>query len=104
MKRAIELACPPDRILGTYHTGSLSEADEGIAAADGVIVDAIKRAEDGCGWVVRAREAKGEKTEARIELKKLGRTIEAGFTPWQIRTFLLRENEVIDADFTETAK
>ena len=104
MQLAAELACPPERILGTYHKGTLSEADEGIAVSGGVIVDAIKKAEDGTGWIVRAREAKGERTEARIELKKLNRTIEAAFTPWQIRTFLLREDEIIETDFTETQK
>jgi len=104
MKRAIELACPPERILGTYHKGSLAEADEGICVSGSVIVDAIKKAEDGSGWIVRAREAKGEHAEAKIGLKKLNRTIEAAFTPWQIRTFLLTENEIIDVDFTENAK
>ncbi len=104
MKRAIELACPPDRILGTYHTGPLSEADEGICVTGGVIVDAIKKAEDGSGWIVRAREARGEAAEAKIELKKMNRTIEAAFTPWQIRTFLLTEDAVIDVDFTENVK
>ena len=104
MKRAVELACPPDKILGTYHTGPLSEADEGICVSAGVMVDAIKKSEDGTGWIVRAREAKGEAIHAKIELKKLNRTIEAAFTPWQIRTFLLTEKEMIDVDFTETAK
>lgn len=40
----------------------------------------------------------------KIELKKLNRSIEADFTPWQIRTFLLTEDAVIDVDFTENAK
>lgn len=103
-KLAIELACPPDRILGTYHTGPLSENDEGISVSGGLIVDAVKKSEDGTGWIVRAREAKGEAAEARIEVKKLGRVIEAAFAPWQVRTFLLTDSEIIDVDFTENAK
>lgn len=104
MKLAAELACPPDKILGTYHTGPLSETDEGMVVAGSVIVDAVKKAEDGSGWIVRAREVKGENTNAKIELKKLDRTIGAAFTPWQIRTFLLTEKDVVDVDFTENAK
>ncbi len=104
MQQAVELACPPDRILGTYHKGPLAEADEGICVSGGVIVDAIKKSEDGTGWIVRAREAKGEAAGVKIELKKLNRSIEADFTPWQIRTFLLTEDAVIDVDFTENAK
>ncbi len=101
---AQELVCPPDRILGTFHTGPLAEADTGMAATDGVIVDAVKKAEDGSGWIVRAREARGEAAEAKIYLKKLGRTIGAAFTPWQIRTFLLTDSETISVDFTENIR
>ena len=101
---AAELVCPPDRILGTYHPGRLPEADEGIQTEGGVIVDAVKKAEDGSGWVVRAREARGCAANARIMLNKPGRSIEAAFGPWQVRTFLLTEDGSIETDFTETAK
>lgn len=103
-RMAAELICPPERILGTYHKGALKEADEGLVAGGSVIVDAVKKSEDGSGWVIRIREAGGLNTQAKISLPMLGRTVEADFTPYQIRTFLLTETGLIETDFTETAK
>ena len=75
-----------------------------MEATDGILVDAVKKAEDGSGWIVRAREARGCAAHARIELKQLHRTVEADFAPWQIRTFLLTGGGIIETDFTETEK
>ncbi len=99
-----ELVCPPETVLGTYHVGPVKEADQGMEIAGSVIVDAVKKAEDGSGWVVRAHEAAGQNTDAVITLKHLNRTLSAAFTPWQVRTFILTETDIIETDFTETAK
>lgn len=102
---ARQLVCPPERILGTYHVGPLPEVEQGASVSGGVLIDAVKRAEDGSGWIVRACEAAGSKTHARIELNMPNGTIEADFAPWQVKTFLLSDaGDVAETDFTEAIK
>ncbi len=104
MKMAAELVCPPEQILGTYHTGEIPGNAVGVEAEQGLMVDAIKRSEDGSGWIVRARETRGVAMNAKIRLTALNRTIEAAFGPWQVKTFLLTPNDTAETDFTEMVK
>ena len=77
----------------THHDGVLPQTYGGIeVSADNVVVTAIKAAEDGNGFILRAIETKGEKTCARIDFKALGVELEAEFAPQEIKTFR------IDAD------
>lgn len=55
-----------------------------------VVISAIKPAEDGHGWVLRAHETGGRPvSECRFDLPVLGRSWIADFTPHQIRTFFI---------------
>jgi alpha-mannosidase len=84
---AAELNQPPFALIETYHDGPLAQTRSFASDGGGsVLVTAIKQAEDGDRWVVRAVETAGVATDARIEL--FGETIEARFGPNEIKTFV----------------
>jgi alpha-mannosidase len=108
-RRAIELGSPVRAQLEAFHDGPLgpqgSFADDGGA---GVLITAIKGSEDpsdetgGADLIVRAVETRGEQVDAVLQLPLLGRTIEAAFGPYQLRTFRVpRTGDVVEVDLLE---
>jgi alpha-mannosidase len=108
-RRAIELGQRVRAMLESFHEGPLGP--EGSFADDGhgsVLVTAIKGSEDatdgpgGADLIVRAVETRGETVDATIELPIVGRTIEATFEPYRIRTFRVpREGDIVELDLLE---
>jgi alpha-mannosidase len=87
VRLAAELNQPAFALLETYHPGDLPQRTSfaSVDAAE-VVVSVVKGGEDGDGsLVVRAYETAGRGAHARLEL--LGRTWEADFAPWEIKTF-----------------
>ena len=88
VRLATELNQPAFALIETYHDGPLGQrasyADDG---GGDVVVTALKGAEDGAAWVVRAYESAGRRARARLDV--LGRTIDAEFGPHEIKTFLV---------------
>jgi alpha-mannosidase len=66
-----------------------------------VVVEVLKRAEDGNDLVVRAYEAHGQAVTARIELPRWGRTIEAHFRPMEIKTFRVARDPAAAVEETD---
>ena len=108
-RRAAELGSAVRAMVESFHEGALpgrlSFADDGGA---GVMVTAIKGSEDpsdeegGADLIVRAVETRGEATDAVIRLPLIDRTIEARFSPYEIRTFRVpREGEIVPLDLLE---
>src|SRR5882757_7984618 len=91
VRRSAELAQPAQAMLESFHDGRLPAQSSFASISDGsVTVSAIKQAEEGTGdLVVRAYESAGREQHARIDLTLLGRTIEAEFRPYEIKTFLV---------------
>jgi alpha-mannosidase len=87
VRLAAELNQPAYALLETYHPGDLPRrASFASVDADDVVVSVVKGGEDGDGsLVVRAYDAAGRGAHARLEL--LGRSWEADFAPWEIKTF-----------------
>lgn len=92
-RRGTELGQGVRAMLESSHDGDLppsgSYADDGGGA---VVVTAIKGTEDptddgGTDLVVRAVETRGARTATTIDVPLLGRTIEATWGPYQVRTF-----------------
>jgi alpha-mannosidase len=101
VRRAIELNQPAFGLIETFHAGPLpqrgSYGDDGGA---NVVVTAVKAAEDGDGFVVRAYESAGRASRARFEV--LGHTIEAEFGAHEIKTFVVtRSGDVRETDLLE---
>lgn len=77
-----------------FHPGDLPTARSFLDAGDGsVIVSVLKRAEDGGGVIVRAYETAARPAHCRIDLGFLGRSVEAGFAPGEIKTFLVPDDQ-----------
>jgi alpha-mannosidase len=87
VRLAAELNQPAYALAETYHPGDLPQrASFGSVDADDVAVSVVKGGEDADGsLVVRAYETAGRGAHARLEL--LGRSWEADFGPWEIKTF-----------------
>jgi alpha-mannosidase len=99
VRRAIELNQPAFGLIETFHDGPLPQ--RGSYGDDGggdVVITAVKGAEDGDGFVVRAYETAGRGSRARFEI--LDRTIEADFGANEIKTFVVAD-EVRETDLLE---
>ncbi|MBQ8782855.1 MAG: alpha-mannosidase [Clostridia bacterium] len=71
----------------THHDGNLPQVYNGLEVdKDNIIVTAIKAAEDGNGYVLRAVEADGKKTEAKIIFKAINAELMLNFNPQEIKT------------------
>jgi len=80
-------------IIETYHEGKLPTSYEGLKVnAANVTVGALKRAEDGNGYIIRLNETAGIATKAVIEAPMFGRTIEVELGPVDIKTLLIPDD------------
>lgn len=96
VRLAAELNQPPFALIETFHDGPLQQ--RASYASDGggdVVMTVVKGAEDGGALVVRAYESAGRPASARLDV--LGETIEAGFGPNEIKTFVgSRETDLLE--------
>lgn len=91
-RRGMAFNAPLISIVETYHQGTLGPEYEGVSVdADNVVIGAIKRAEDGGGWVVRLSETAGRAVKARIDIKLIGRSISVDMGAFEIRTLLIED-------------
>ena len=89
-RRAAELNCPPVSICENNHRGTLpAEASFGSVDAGDVDITALKRAEDGNGWIVRAYETAGHETDAVIRLPVLGKELPLHFGKFEVKTIFI---------------
>ncbi len=106
VRQAAELNRPPVALIATGRpAGQLPLSDTYLAAEpDNIIVTALKQAEEGDDLILRAYESAGMATEARIQLPRWKRTIEASFGPGEIKTWRIpldQEAPVVDTNFLE---
>ena len=91
--------------METYHEGPLPQKNSYLSAEpDNVIVEALKRAEDGDDLILRYRETSKRSTRVRIQLPTWAREIEATFAPCEIKTFRLPSDKslpVIETNLLE---
>lgn len=93
-RQAQLLNCPPVLSWEGTHPGRLPRISGPAVrvSADGVIVMALKRSEDGGAWVLRAFETGGKGGETAFEIPALGRTWISEFHAGEIKTFLIPDN------------
>jgi alpha-mannosidase len=100
VRRAIELNQPAFGLIETFHDGPLPQRESfGDDGGGDAVVTAVKGAEDGDGFVVRAYETAGRASNARFEI--LGRVIECDFGANEIKTFVVRGDEARETDLLE---
>lgn len=101
--RASAFARPPVALATSQHPGVLpGSASHASLEPANVSVTTVKRAEDGDGFIVRARETSGKPVD-RGRLTVLGRDINAPFGPFEIKTFRLTDAGVAETDLLEDA-
>lgn len=96
-RRAAELNQPLTALATTFHPqGTLPQVNSFLQVeAENVIVNVLKKSEDGEGWVLRAYETDKCQTETMIHLLFLGRTIQVHFEPCEIKTFYIPEQSAL---------
>ena len=89
-----QLNRPVNTLAETFHDGPLPLQIGFIrtSSGKGVYVEALKRSEEGDGWVLRAVEWFGRKRKAHFQLPANKRTWSADFRGGEIKTFLIPDN------------
>lgn len=88
-------------VLENHHAGTLPLTYKGMSvSADNVTVSAVKRSEDGTGYVVRAYECDGKATRATISVNGLS-ALETQFSPYEVKTFFCKDGVWEEVLFTE---
>lgn len=99
---ATELGTPVERIVGTYHKGSLPQAGQALRVSEpNIRVAVLKPSEEGDGLVLRCHETAGRACEACIELPLHGYAWTAVFKPQQICSFLLKDGKAVPVNLLE---
>ena len=92
-RRAALLNQPMPHVVETYHDGPLGSEYRGLEIdAENVDIGAFKRAEDDAGYVLRLSETVGRAVKANVHVPLLGRRLEIGMAPFEIRTFYLPDD------------
>jgi alpha-mannosidase len=100
-RKALQFNTPLTSVLENHHEGGLPLVLQGIdVGADNIVVSAVKRSEDGTGYVVRAYECEGIETETMIELSGLPELC-ASFGAYEVKTYFLKDGEWTEVLFTE---
>ncbi len=94
IKEARKLGTPPELIIENNHNGYLETDFCGISCnADNIQISAIKRAEDGCGTVIRFYETDGTCADVCIGGALLKKELHAKVTPYSTVTYYLSDTE-----------
>lgn len=94
VRRAAELNQPAIPMIETYHTGPLPPAASHLAVEpDTIAMGSLKRAEDDDALIVRCYETAGRPTRATIHLPAWNRLVETSFSPFEIKTFRIPEDD-----------
>ena len=97
------LTAPAVSVNETYHKGPLPLEYSGIElCGDGIVLSALKAAEDGQGLILRAWESRGERVPACIKLSFADIEIRREFGPYEVCTFRIDGDTVTETDFVET--
>ncbi len=84
------------------HEGMLPKIFNGFERTSRAIhIGAMKPAEDGDGILIRAAEQAGEASHAEFGFPALGAQWHASFTPFEIKSFLIRKGTVTEVNFLE---
>ena len=100
-KDALILNTSVTAVLENHHAGVLPLTYQGIAVgAENIVVSAVKRSEDGTGYVVRAYECDGKPTETALAVNGLP-VLNASFGAYEVKTYLCKDGVWEEVLFTE---
>ena len=91
---ADDLHIPHEIVWEGTRTGSTKKAKQFFdCKPDSVHVTALKRAENGDGYIIRFYETRGKKTEAKIQGPRGWKSIITELKPYEIQTFRWKEKQ-----------
>ncbi len=100
-KDAQQINTPLTVVLENHHNGALPLTYKGIEVdAENLVVSAVKKSEDGTGYVVRAYECEGKTTTASIRIGDLP-VLTGNFGAYEVKTFFLKGEAWQEVLFTE---
>ncbi len=84
------------------HGGDLPRTHSAFSySGDGLRIGAIKHAEDGNGIIVRVVEERGEDVTGVFSIPALRADWSASFLPFDIKSFLVADGNIVEVDFIE---
>jgi alpha-mannosidase len=103
VRRALELNTEFDTVRESYHGGPLPRSASHLqVSAENIIVTAFKRAEEDDGYILRANETEGCRTDAEIECALLHTKLDLAFAPFEIKTVKIGDDgNVEETDLLE---
>ena len=95
-RRASLFNQPLTAVVETYHEGPLGSAYSGLSLDNPkILLSAIKRAENGRGWILRACETTGEAQHVRLAMPMFGRECTLDFGAFEIKTLFLPDDSAL---------
>ena len=89
IREARVLNVPLTNVIENNHNGTLPLSDSLLSVdCENVLVSAIKRAEDGDGWILRAYETDGKNGKVCISVQGMPQLV-WDYTPYSVETFRL---------------
>ena len=77
----------------THHKGTLPPTYQGMSVdCDNIIIQSVKMAENGQGYILRAYECEGKAVLAEIDCKFCGRKFAFDFKPHEMKTIMIPFN------------
>ncbi len=96
VRHALSLNQRPIVVVGTFHPGPLPQVASFISVdCNNIVVSAMKQAEDNEDLIVRCYETHGLSVGTTIYLPAWKRWFQAGFGPYQIKTFRVPTNAAL---------
>lgn len=84
-------------VVETYHKGDLKGSFCGITVdSEKIDMGALKRAENGKGWIMRLVENAGEKQNVHAAVSLLNREMDLNFAPFEIKTLFLSDDSEVE--------
>ena len=90
-----------NEIIRSIESAQLKDNIPAFAIGDTVRVQAIKRAENGEGFIVRLNETAGKPARAHISIPALGADFDADMRPMGISTYYVKDGKAELTDFVE---
>jgi len=100
-REAAVFNCRPVNIIENNHLGTLPIEDSFVSVSEGIALSALKQAEDGNGYIVRAYECTGKAREGIISLSVIDAEIKANFGKFEVKTFRVNKNKIEEVLLTE---
>lgn len=102
-RKAQELNNKPTVIMETYHKGNLPTEFSAISVEpENIAVTAVKKNEDSDAVVLRCYETENKDTDAKIQL--FGKEFDVHFSHNEVKTLIVKDDKLIEADFMEWEK